>query len=217
MYGRSLWHPVYTKVVGRRTQADVYQRIGKVADVKLIKAFKDAGVVYPPSQVTIVALKEKRTIEVWAEQDQKNVLIKTYPFTGFSGKLGPKLRSGDMQIPEGHYGIEYLNPNSSYYLSMKIDYPNEFDQLKAREDGRTNLGGDIFIHGKSATIGCIPVGDDNIEELFTLVYRTGKDNVNVIIAPYDMRKEWRPFSPSDPPWLGEKYLMIKLALAEYKY
>lgn len=114
--------------------------------------------------------------------------VKTYRFTASSGKLGPKLREGDRQIPEGVYGIEYLNPNSRYYLSMKITYPNSFDRQMGAKDGRDNLGGDIFIHGKSITIGCIPVGDEAIEELFYLVAKTGKENVRVIISPYDMRR-----------------------------
>ena len=59
----------------------------------------------------------------------------------FSGTLGPKLREGDGQIPEGIYGIGYLNPNSSYYLSLKVTYPNASDRARAKKDGRTNLGG----------------------------------------------------------------------------
>ena len=88
--------------------------------------------------------------------------MRTFPFQGFSGTLGPKLREGDGQIPEGLYRIEYLNPNSSYHLSLKIDYPNAFDREKGRSDGRERLGYDIFIHGKSVTVGCIPIGDEAI-------------------------------------------------------
>jgi len=62
-------------------------------------------------------------------------MIKSYPFTGFSGGLGPKLREGDGQIPEGVYAIEYLNPNSQFHLSVKLDYPNVFDKAKGRADG----------------------------------------------------------------------------------
>ena len=110
-----------------------------------------------------------------------------YPMTGFSGTLGPKLKEGDGQIPEGVYGIEYLNPNSSFYLSMKVSYPNDADRQRAKEDGRTDLGGDIMIHGSNATVGCVPIGDDAIEDVFYLVNAVGIKNVSVIIAPYDMR------------------------------
>jgi murein L,D-transpeptidase YafK len=70
-----------------------------------------------------------------------------------SGKAGPKLREGDGQVPEGIYRIDGLNPNSSYHLSLKLNYPNDFDLEQARTEGRTELGGDIFIHGKAVSIG----------------------------------------------------------------
>ena len=114
-------------------------------------------------------------------------LIKRYPFTGFSGGPGPKLREGDGQIPEGIYAIEYLNPNSQFHLSMKLNYPNAFDKAKGKADGRDRLGFDIFIHGGSATIGCIPIGDAGLEELFLMVSEVGKLNVTAVISPYDMR------------------------------
>ena len=72
-------------------------------------------------------------------------------------------------MPEGVYRIVALNPNSSYHLSMKLDYPTEFDLSKARAEGRTRPGSDIFIHGKAVSIGCVAVGDDAIEEIFVLV------------------------------------------------
>jgi murein L,D-transpeptidase YafK len=117
----------------------------------------------------------------------KNLLM-----TAFSGTLGPKLREGDGQIPEGIYGIGYLNPNSSYYLSLKVTYPNASDRARAKADGRTNLGGDIMIHGKAVTIGCVPVGDDAIEDIFYLASAVGIKNVSVVIAPYDMSQGRRP-------------------------
>ncbi len=68
----------------------------------------------------------------------------------------PKFKEGDGQIPEGIYGIEYLNPNSKFHLSMKINYPNSFDKEMAKIDNRKNLGGDIMIHGSNKTIGLYP-------------------------------------------------------------
>ncbi len=112
--------------------------------------------------------------------------------TAFSGTLGPKLREGDGQIPEGIYGIDYLNPNSRFYLSLKVSYPNASDRARAKVDGRVNLGGDIMIHGKAVTIGCVPVGDDAIEDIFYLASAVGIKNVSVVIAPYDMRKGRKP-------------------------
>ena len=115
-----------------------------------------------------------------------------YKMTAFSGKLGPKLKEGDRQIPEGIYCVEYMNPNSSYHLSFKVSYPNDFDKAMAAKEGRTNLGGDIMIHGSNATIGCVPIGDEGIEDVFYLVAKVGFKNVEIVIAPYDMRKGRRP-------------------------
>lgn len=141
--------------------------------------------------------------------------IKTYPFTGFSGDLGPKLREGDGQIPEGIYAIEYLNPNSSYHLSMKVSYPNAFDRDKGSKDGRKSLGNDIFIHGKSVTIGCIPIGDAGIEELFLMVSEVGIEHVEVILAPYDMRRSTRTIEIAEIDWEAELYSEIHSVLARF--
>ena len=214
-FGRTIWYPVYIKMVGKKSLIDVYNTVGKSVEDNLHGYFKKVNANYPPSGITIIGLKSERQLEIWAEEGNAKRLVQTYKFTGYSGTLGPKLKSGDRQIPEGLYKIEYLNPNSSFYLSMKIDYPNAFDVQKSRIDGRSYLGGDIFIHGKSATIGCIPIGDANIEELFTLVYRTGIENTNVIIAPYDMRKKQVKIEISEINWLEEKYQRITNALHNY--
>jgi murein L,D-transpeptidase YafK len=97
--------------------------------------------------------------------------------------LGPKLREGDRQVPEGVYRIASLNPNSRFHLSMEVNYPNDFDRAMAAKDGRVNLGGQIFIHGGTASIGCLAMGDAVIERLFVLVARVGRENVRVVIAP----------------------------------
>lgn len=135
-------------------------------------------------KLRIFVFKNERIVELHAPGWKEP---KKYPMTAFSGRLGPKLREGDGQIPEGIYGIGYLNPNSSYYLSLKVTYPNASDRARAKKDGRTNLGGDIMIHGKAVTIGCVPVGDDAIEDIFYLANAVGIKNVSVVIAPYDMR------------------------------
>ena len=140
-------------------------------------------------KLQILVFKSERSVEVHAPGWEAP---RIYPMMAFSGTLGPKLQEGDGQIPEGIYGIEYLNPNSSYYLSLKVTYPNASDRTRAKADGRTNLGGDIMIHGKAVTIGCVPVGDDAIEDIFYLASEVGVKNVSVVIAPYDMRKGRKP-------------------------
>ncbi len=215
-YGRSAWHPYYLKLHGKQTTQDVYLKIGPQIESQLNSIFSKTKVQYPPQHLTIIALKEERILELWAQNaNSKPSLIDKYKFTGFSGVLGPKLKSGDGQIPEGIYAIEYLNPNSSYHLSMKVTYPNTYDKEVAKRDGRTNLGGDIFIHGKSLTIGCIPIGDKNIEKLFILVQRVGIKNIDVIISPYDMRRKEKMLNYQNLSWLPEKYQNIKAKLLNY--
>ena len=154
----------------------------------------------------IVVFKRERFVELHAKGWTKP---RVYAMQGFSGVLGPKLKEGDGQIPEGVYGVEYLNPNSLFHLSLKVSYPNAFDRVRAREDGRTNLGGDIMIHGGSATVGCIPIGDDGVEEVFYFVGRAGCENVKVVIAPYDMRRGRVPeLEALGIPWYPELCAVI---------
>ena len=165
-------------------------------------------------KLRILVFKNERMVELHAPGWKEP---RKYPLTAFSGTLGPKLREGDGQIPEGIYGIGYLNPNSSYYLSLKVTYPNASDRARAKADGRTNLGGDIMIHGKAATIGCVPVGDDAIEDIFYLASAVGIKNVSVVIAPYDMRKGRKPELERSPlKWYPALCNEIHAALKEQK-
>jgi murein L,D-transpeptidase YafK len=141
--------------------------------------------------------------------------IRHYPVLAASGHAGPKLRQGDLQVPEGVYRIEHLNPNSSYHLSMKVSYPNELDRRMAKGDGRAQLGGDIFIHGDQVSIGCMAMGDPAIEELFTLVAETGHQRVKVIIAPNDLRARGAVIHEDAPNWVGQLYRVIAAALVEF--
>ena len=162
--------------------------------------------------MTIAVFKKERKVELHAPEWGDPLI---FDMTGFSGKLGPKLAEGDGQIPEGAYGIEYLNPNSHYHLSLKVSYPNAFDRARAAEEGRKNLGGDIMIHGSCVTIGCVPVGDDAIEDIFYLVHEIGKENVKVIISPYDMRYGRHPeLEKSKLRWYPNLCDMIAEKLAE---
>jgi len=133
-----------------------------------------------------------------------------------SGALGPKLLQGDRQVPEGVYRVLWLNPNSSYHLSMKLDYPNAFDRERARRDGRTDLGGDIFVHGRAVSIGCVALGDPAIEELFVLAADVGTARVQAVIAPRDLRVP----SARDPeiasPWAPELYRLVRREMARLR-
>jgi len=106
-------------------------------------------------------------LELWAYSgtDTQYVFLKSYPFTASSGDLGPKRREGDWQIPEGFYIIDHFNPASTFHLSMRIDYPNKSDKILGDKD---KPGGEIRIHGSRVTIGCIPIGNAQIEELYII-------------------------------------------------
>ncbi len=163
--------------------------------------------------LTILVFKNERVVELHAKGWNEP---RIYKMTGFSGKLGPKLREGDGQIPEGIYGVESLNPNSAFHLSLKVSCPNATDRRHAIEDGRDNLGGDIMIHGGNATVGCIPIGDDAVEEVFYFAVKAGVKNTAVIIAPYDMRKgRIAQLEQSSLPWYGELCDEIASALKPY--
>ncbi len=175
---------------------------------RLQPEFNALGLTRFPDAIRLLALKEERQLQVFAQTQTGWKLLKVYPFTAYSGTLGPKLREGDGQIPEGIYAIEYLNPNSAFYLSMKVNYPNAFDREKAREDNRSTLGGDIFIHGKAQTIGCIPIGDDAIEELFLLADHALSPGIEVIISPWDFRKKAAFPALTGIGWAQELYTSI---------
>ncbi|MGB0259526.1 MAG: L,D-transpeptidase family protein [Coraliomargarita sp.] len=205
IFGRSLWYPIYIKVQGGQSIADVLTSIEANAN----QGFDTSEY----KQLRILCFKEERILEVWGiDANGSQSKLTEFPFTGYSGQLGPKLREGDRQIPEGLYRIEYLNPNSSYHLSMKLDYPNAFDRAKGEIDGREQLGYDIFIHGRSATIGCIPIGDPAIEQLFHMVASIGISKVEVVIAPYDMRVDRKHLEIDGIDWEDELYSLIKHAL-----
>ena len=99
---------------------------------RLQSDFEKAGIAYPPAKVTLVILKQEARVEVYAKNpEQPGTVseyhyIRSYPILAASGHLGPKLREGDGQVPEGIYAVESLNPNSHYHLALHVGYPNAF-------------------------------------------------------------------------------------------
>ncbi len=200
----SMWSGIWRKLRGTRTVGEVLADIGPAAGKRLEARFSGAKLAFPPSRAVLVAYKRERVLELWAPAAGGAVLVHTYPVTAASGGPGPKLREGDMQVPEGVYSPVELEPNSSYYLAIKINYPNATDLANARLDRRTNLGGDIYIHGRDYSEGCLAVGDRAIEELFMLAARTGLGNITVIIGPRRFEGELAP-GPGLPDWAGALY------------
>jgi len=204
-----------------RTVESVVSDIGPRVRARLAPYFERAGVAYPPSAVAFLAFKDERRLEIWARTDDESgaagmwMQIDARPILAASGESGPKLRQGDRQVPEGLYRLVLFNPNSRYHLSMKLDYPNAFDLAAAAVDGRTELGGDIFIHGDDRSIGCIAMGDPGIEDLFVLVADVGLERARMIVAPRDPRAGGRLVAAPGLPFTVELYRQIEVDLAAF--
>jgi murein L,D-transpeptidase YafK len=202
---------------GKKTVSQRVDEFGPTVRHRLAADFERVRVAYPPKKITFIGLKQEKLLEVWVASDSGQfVFLKSYPILGASGQAGPKLKEGDRQVPEGLYRIESLNPNSRFHLSLRVNYPNAFDKQMADADGRTNLGGDIMIHGSRSSIGCLAMGDPAAEELFILAAETGIDRIDVILVPFDLRTENSGTNlPEHPDWTVKLYNQIKSKLGEF--
>ena len=192
-------------------------QIGPGARKRVLARFDTAKIAWPPAEIGLVAIKDEKTVDMYGRDEAgKWKLIHRYKVYAASGGAGPKLRQGDKQVPEGIYAISYLNPHSAYHVSLRVDYPNAFDRKMAALDGRRDLGGDIMIHGKASSIGCLAVGDEAAEELFWLAAEIGQRNIQVIIAPTDFRRRGIPaIEAGAPQWLPKLYTEVAAAMTEY--
>jgi len=199
---------------GDKTVASRLNEYGPAARERWTPYFESAGIEYPPKKLVLVGLKLEETLRVYAAgPDGKMRFIRAYPILGASGDLGPKLREGDGQVPEGLYRIDWLNPNSAYHLSLHLTYPNSFDREMAWREGRRHLGGDIMIHGSNASIGCLAMGDEAAEDLFVLAADTGLSDIRVILSPLDFRTDApRTALPEEPAWVKQLYREIEAEL-----
>jgi len=204
--------------LGAKTVEDRIQEFGAVAAKRWTPYFKHAEIAYPPRAVTLIGLKQEKVLEVYAAGTNGAFrFIRSYPIQAASGKPGPKLREGDRQVPEGLYRIESLNPNSSYHLALRVNYPNDDDRARAKAEGPSKLGGDIMIHGKAVSIGCLAMGDETAEDLFVLAALTGISNIEVILSPVDFRvRDLKQIPEGAPAWTAERYAAIRRELARYK-
>jgi hypothetical protein len=206
------WYSWGVARAGARTHETVLRQLRPERQPALRQAAEAVGLGYPPRQLSLVGLKSERVLEIWAKGEPGWRRLRAYPILAASGGLGPKLRQGDMQVPEGVYRLTTFNPSSSYHLSLRVDYPNADDRAAARQDGRarrgTDLGGDIYIHGRSVSIGCIAIGDPAIEELYVLLADVGLAHVRVLLAP---SADPRP-QPGAPDWLPALYARLRREL-----
>lgn len=150
------------------------------------ETFRAAGAAWPPRSLFIRSFKEERITELWAAAAFKgdpHVLVRLFPICARSGELGPKRREGDLQVPEGFYRVSAFNPKSSYHLSLGVSYPNAADRFHSRG---YSPGSAIMLHGNCVTIGCIPLEDGPIEELYlaaALARDAGQSEIAIHIFP----------------------------------
>ncbi len=161
--------------------ADVFRR--KEEGIKT--EFKEKGLEWPARYVYIRSFKLDSQLEVWVKNKKKEPfrLFKTYKVCAMAGSLGPKRMQGDYQVPEGFYYINEFRPNSVYHLSLGLNYPNASDRMLSDS---LYPGGDIYIHGSCVTEGCIPITNDQIEDLYIITsyaHANGQEFIPVHIFP----------------------------------
>ena len=139
--------------------------------------------------ILIRAFKKEAEFEIWKQQaDGQYTLLKTYPMCRWSGQLGPKVREGDRQVPEGFYTITpgQMNPNSAYYLSFNVGYPNAYDRAHGYS------GGSIMVHGACSSAGCFSMTDEQIAEIYAVAreaFGGGQRAIQMQSLPFRMTPE----------------------------
>lgn len=205
-----------------RTEQKKYSRVRdayteKEAGLKILLSEK--GIEENNFEIFLRAFKLEDTLEVWIKNknDDRYILFKKYRICSRSGTVGPKRKQGDGQVPEGFYKINVFNPVSNFHLSMGVNYPNGSDR---KLSDASSPGGDIYIHGSCVTIGCIPITDDKIKELYILAveaksngqktipvhifpFRLTDDNIDVVQKKYPEKEELISFWENLAP--GYKY------------
>jgi len=182
--------------VPERDLAEIRTRVAPALQAELSAHGVEWG-----APIFIRIFKEESELEVWLQNGERFELFKTYPICNFSGGLGPKLKEGDRQSPEGFYtvGKSALNPNSNYHLSFNLGFPNFYDQ------GHGRTGSFLMVHGKCASIGCYAMTDAGIEEIYLLAeaaLTAGQSEFPVHAFPFRMTEDrlameeghdWFPF------------------------
>ena len=177
--------PVFTKqqVPSSRRSRNA---VAKVAP-SLIHSLNPAGLSYG-APVFLRIFKKEMELELWVQNRNAFKLFRTYDIVAMSGHLGPKLREGDRQAPEGFYFVtpSRMNPNSRFHLSFNLGYPNSYDRAHKR------TGSALMVHGNQVSIGCFAMTDSKIEEIYCLAdaaLRNGQKFFRVHCFPFRMTEE----------------------------
>ena len=172
-----------------------------------------SGRVEPVGELALLLFKSERVLEVWGRGGAERpwVRLREFALAPLSGVAGPKLRSGDRQIPEGVYWIK-----KNVAGGLALDFPNDFDLLLARRDGRAVPAGDVRI-GCKAGAACVALEAAALEDLAALIEGVGLARVKVIFAPNDLRRHMAVKRPgANAVWLEQLYARLKLELAEFQ-
>lgn len=177
-------------------------------DRKMRTLFQNNNLSYPPKDIYWRCFKYENEVELWARDSvhQSYKKLKTYTICEGSGTHGPKRKMGDAQVPEGFYYLDLYNPNSSYFLSMRINYPNKSDSILG---DKYSLGGAIYIHGACVTIGCLPMQNDPIKEIFWLSLQCQGQKKDSSLVPIDIF----PLRMSD---INMKVLRLEFGYVKHK-
>lgn len=138
--------------------------------------------------IFIRVFKATKELELWVQKGSKFELFRTYPICTYSGALGPKVRQGDMQAPEGFYFVNRhrMNPASRFHLSFNLGYPNAYDRYHRR------TGNYLMVHGNCVSIGCFAMTDARIEQIYSLAHAAlanGQRFFRVHVFPFRMTDE----------------------------
>jgi len=181
------------------------EKTGTKAARKLKQRLSNANLQLGSETFTRI-FKQEAELEVWLREETKFKLLHTYPICKHSGFLGPKLKEGDKQAPEGFYSVtkKQLNPGSRHYRAFNLGFPNEYD----RAHGRT--GSALMVHGGCTSVGCYAMTDLGVAEIYRTVeaaLNNGQKRVPVHVFPFKMNStnmskapvgKWNPF------WLNLK-------------
>lgn len=172
--------PGYVKNVKNKTEQPLPDRI--VAEMK-------AKGMERTSPITIRIFKEEGVLEIWkARTDNRFEKVKDYRICAWSGRLGPKVKEGDRQAPEGFYPLSRgnLNPYSQYFLAINTGFPNRYDAANNRN------GTNLMIHGACSSSGCYSMTDAQILEIWAFArdaFKGGQDTIQLQAYPFRMTAE----------------------------
>lgn len=188
----------------------------------LQKEFKRKGLEWPAQYVLFRSFKYDGELEVWAKDNanEKYKLFKTYKVCMQSGSLGPKRLQGDYQVPEGFYYITEFKPNSAYHLSLGLNYPNTSDKILSDPQ---RPGNGIYIHGSCVSVGCIPVNNSDIEEIYLIASAakaSGEEFIPVHVFPirYNNKNsvEYLDNNTRDNPSIHKFAMQLKSAYDKFE-